>query len=397
MRNIHTLLIAQAMLLLCPISTASAAPYIPQDESQILERLPYRAENAEIRGIKSLQQNLAKNQANADLSAELAERYYQQALRQGDPRYIGYAESVLLPWKKQNNPPAKIRLVRAEIAQFLHDFPSAKTDLDAILQAEPDHLGARAVRAILLLVQAEFKSAREDCRQLALRSPSLIAKACELTVRAINGEALVAYEALRTALQQSPQAPSNERRWVITRLAEIAQRLELNGEAEQHFQRAIALDSNDQYLLASYADFLLDQGQAQKAAQLLRGKERNDVLLFRWALAEKILRSSLADELKQQISERITAARQRGDKLHLADEASYELHFRHNAPAALKLAQENWASLQREPSDVRLLLETAMAAGDATAAAPAIHWMQETRHEDPRLRQLMARLQGKTP
>ena len=44
---------------------------------------------------------------------------------------------------------------------------------------------------------------------------------------------------------------------------------------------------------------------------------------------------------------------------------------------ALDLARRNF-TVQREPADARVLLETALAADDAAAAQPALAWMRET-------------------
>jgi Tfp pilus assembly protein PilF len=374
--------------------SAFATPYIPQDEKQVLERLPDKSSSTASRQLKQLRQRLAADPTNAALAAELADSYYRIAQRQGDPRYIGYAQSVLAPWHGKADAPDEILLARALVTQFLHDFGAAKQDLDIVLTRHPGHPAALSIRAILQLVQADFAGALTDCQALARANASLVALACEPTVRAVTGEARTAYEELQAALHRHRQAPVNERLWVLTRLAEIAQRMGEAGRAEKHFREALTLGVGDQYLLAVFAEFLLDQKRPQEAIALLHGETRNDVLLFRLALAEKLAGAAQAGEHEKLIAARIGAARMRGDKLHLSDEAQFELHFRADPQAALRLAQENWASRQREPSDVRLLLETALAAGDAGAAAPALAWIRETRHEDPLLLQLAARLQG---
>lgn len=374
--------------------SAFAAPHIPKDEKQVLEGLPDKSSSTASRQLKQLRQRLAADPVNARLASELADSYYRIAQRQGDPRYIGYAQSVLAPWQGKADAPDEILVARALVTQFLHDFGAARQDLDTVLTRHPDDPAALSIRAILQLVQADFGGALADCRALARANASLVAAACEPTVRAITGDARTAYEDLLAALQRHRDAPVNERLWVLIRLAEIAQRTGDAGRAEKHFRDALALGVGDQYLLAVYAEFLLDQKRPQEAIALLRGETRNDVLLFRLALAEKLAGAAQAGEHEKLLAARIAAARMRGDKLHLSDEAQFELHFRDDPQAALRLAQENWASRQREPSDVRLLLETALAAGNAAAAAPALAWMRETRHEDPLLLQLAARLEG---
>lgn len=380
-------------LFACPLP-ALAAPRIPQDERQVLERLPEQRSSAASRQLKQLRQRLAADPANARLASELAEGYYRTAQRQGDPRYIGYAQSVLAPWQGKTDAPDEILLARALVTQFLHDFRAARQDLDTVLARHPGDPGALSIRAILQLVQADFAGALADCQSLARVNASLVAAACEPAVRAVTGEARAAYDILLAAMHSHRHAPVNERLWVLIRLAEIAQRMSDSARAEKHFREALGLGIEDQYLLAVYAEFLLDQNRPLEAIDLLRGQERNDVLLFRLALAERLAGAPLAAEHEKLLAARIEAARMRGDKLHLSDEAQFELHFRHNPQAALRLALENWESRQREPSDVRLLMEAALAAANAPAAAPALAWMRQTRHEDPLLLQLAARLQG---
>jgi len=61
-----------------------------------------------------------------------------------------------------------------------------------------------------------------------------------------------------------------------------------------------------------------------------------------------------------------------------------------NAPAtALKLAQENW-QVQKEPADVRILLEAALAAHDTAAVDLVRDWLRNSRLEDVQLQSMTA-------
>ena len=64
-----------------------------------------------------------------------------------------------------------------------------------------------------------------------------------------------------------------------------------------------------------------------------------------------------------------------------------------DAARALALAQANFEE-QREPADARLLLEAALAARRADAAAPALAWLRASGIESPRLRALAASLEA---
>ena len=373
-------------------TAASGAPFRPTSDDQMLERLPTRLVSAEQQTLRKLRAELNIRPRDAAVAADLAERYSRQAQRSGDPRYIGYAQSVLLPWPAGSDAPSPIRTVRALIAQFLHDFDSALQDLDAVITANPADIGARAYRAIIYLVKADYAPARADCLALESRIKGLVAGACVPTVDAVTGQAERSLAVLEGLLDTYPAAPINERLWVLNRLAEINQRLGRWPAADTHYQRALALGLADQYLLATYAEFLLDQQRPKEVIDLLKNQTANDVLLLRLAMAEKRHGSPLAVEHQAMLADRYEASRRRGDKLHLADEAMFALHFSGDPAAALRYARENWDLMQREPSDARVLLEAALAAQSPAGGAPAVDWLRGSGNQDVIIRRLAGEL-----
>jgi hypothetical protein len=77
----------------------------------------------------------------------------------------------------------------------------------------------------------------------------------------------------------------------------------------------------------------------------------------------------------------------RGDTTHRAEEARFQLRLLKNPALAVQLAAANY-QVQKEPRDLRVLLESALAARDTAAAQPARDWLQSTGFEDARLRAL---------
>ena len=150
---------------------------------------------------------------------------------------------------------------------------------------------------------------------------------------------------------------------------------------------------HDQFLLAAYADFLLDRGRPGEVAALLKDWTRSDALLLRLALAEKALNAPGLSEHIQALQARFDAAALRGGALHQQEEARFHLYLLGQPSRALALARANWA-LQREPRDARILLEAALAANDPAAALPALDWLSRSNYEDPHLRRLAARLES---
>ena len=152
----------------------------------------------------------------------------------------------------------------------------------------------------------------------------------------------------------------------------------------------------DHYLLGAYADFLLDQGRAQDVVALLQRETRSDGLLLRLTLAEQALHAPASQDHTAELAARFTASRERGTPVHLREEARFTLALLQDSRAALLLAQNNW-KIQKEPSDARLLLECAWAAGNRHAAKPVLEWLDTNHVEGDKLRHLAARFREERP
>ena len=367
------------------ISPATAEPFLPTDDSHVLERASVSRRNPDDALLITLRTRLAQQPADATTAAALARIYLQRARSQSDPRYLGYTQAVLAPWAGATQPPLEIQLLRATAAQSLHDFAASLRDLDIILQRHPQHAQARLTRATVYQARGELSSARADCEQLLRMTRALIAETCTATVDSLNGHAARAYarvSTLRTQLADHdlPLAP-----WLDGLLAEFAQRSGDDIAAEQHYRKALAATPDDAYLLAAFADFLLDHQRADEVVTLLQDNTRADGLLLRFALAKQQLRAPDSASLVNTLTARFAEARARGTALHLREEAMFTLKLQNNAVHALTLAQANWQD-QREPADARILLEAALAAHQPQGAAAALQWIEQTGIEDPVLR-----------
>ena len=127
------------------------------------------------------------------------------------------------------------------------------------------------------------------------------------------GKLRESYEQLRAVLNRQHHVQQGMRIWVLTSLAEMAARAGMAEDAHSHFREALALDASDNYLLGSYADFLLDHGDFQEVIALLQDKTRSDPLLLRYALALKARRSKELQTQVDQLRDRFEASRLRGD------------------------------------------------------------------------------------
>ncbi len=384
-------------LLCCLICTlpahALAAPYRPASDDQVLATVPARASDPAARELAALRQAWRANPQDLDTAVRLARRSFEQVAAEGDPRYVGHAQAALQPWWSLAAPPVAVRVLRAQLLQFNHQFEAALADLDAAVLEQPDNGEAWAWRTAILMVVADYPRARQSCERMAVLAPPLIAAACVAQVDAVSGHASRAAAALRAALAAQPQADASERLWALTRLAETEERLGAYPPAEAAFRAALALGEPDVYLLAAYADFLIDRDRAAEVLPLLADSARADVLLLRLALAARAAGDPRAERWRAEMAARFDAARARGDTSHRKEESRFVRVLVGDAARALLLAQQNFAE-QKEPADARILLEAALDARQRAAAQPVLDWMAASGIESVALRALAKRIEA---
>ena len=387
--------VVATVLALCTPRLAGAAPFVPADDGQVLERLSIAPLDPSARQLQALRRQFADQPGNAALATRVAWRCIEQGRRLSDPRYYGYAQAALAPWWDSVDPPVPVLILRATIRQHGHDFESALTDLSRALQADPQNGQAWLTQALILQVRGEYADAKRSCIEVLQVADPLVALTCVSGVGSLSGEAAQSYDNLRRALQQANVPSTSVHLWILTVLAETAARMDQPQVAEGHFKQGLALGLalgvRDEYLLGAYADFLLDHDQPQAVLPLLTNETRADALLLRLAIAEQRVGSSAADGYLEELRARFAASRLRGEAVHRREEARFTLQCLKQPHRALDLARENW-TVQREPWDARVLLESAIAAEEPAAAQPVLDFLTETALEDVQLTRLRERL-----
>ncbi len=373
--------------------SVAATAYVPADDAAVLERLPEKGDPA-LRDLKRMRAVLAATPRNLDVAATVARHAIDASRATGDPRFLGQAQAALAPWWSLAEAPPIVVLLRATIRQSEHDFDGALADLDALLRANPRAAQARLTRATVLTVVGRYAEARADCRQLAAAAVPLVVAGCQAPAASLSGEAERAYADLLQALERSG-TDAGVVEWALTLAAEIAQRRGDAVAAERHYRAALALDPADAYLKGAYADFLLENGRPREVQALVSDDVKNDALLLRLVLAEQQMpdRRDTFVAHKSEMAERFDAARRRGDSLHRREEARFRLRVEGDAQGALVLARDNW-KVQREPADLRILVDAAKAANDAPTLRLATEWIGKTRLEDKSLTATLAALAG---
>ena len=380
-----------ALALAISAVSVHAVPRTPTQDTEVIERLPFRAGDTTARELADLRAAVAKAPADPDPAVALALRYFDLAAERGDPRFVGYAEALVGRFATQMNAP--LLVVRGMVRQYRHDFDDALADFAAALALDADLASAHAWRGAISLVQANYAAAAKECDALQRLQRTVLQAGCAGLTQAYTGNLDAAFKTLKQALATTKDKDYSL--WLHTRLGEVAAWQGQAAVAEQHYRQALALGIDDGYLLAAWSDFLLDQGRADQVIALLGKWEPVDGLLLRLALAETMLKLPAAKAHTQTLDDRFAAARLRGDTTHQAEEARFHLVLRKDAKEALRLAAENF-QVQKEPRDARIVLEAALAASDPAGAKEATAWLKSSGFEGTILRGLAQELQAST-
>jgi Tfp pilus assembly protein PilF len=359
------------------LAPAIAAPFRPAGDAIVLERVsPVAAALREFRATAGAIVKLADALNSARHYVELGQRY-------ADPRAYGYAQAALGSWWTAAPAPAPLLVMRARILQFRHDFDGALSQLEAALERDQFDPDAWLLFANIEEVRGNVRAARAACLKLIPLADPLVGATCAASAAALGGRAAQGELLLAGALAQPTGASVAEKAWAWTMLAEMRARLGRAGPAEAAFRQALLLQADNVYSRAAYADFLLDENRAGDVRVLLGiDPSQADATLLRAAIAARRGGDPDARELADALARRFTEARTRGDTTHLREQARFALEIGNDAHQALELAQRNFA-VQREFADVRVLIESAAAAGEPQAAQPALDWLRATGNDSP--------------
>src|SRR5215472_9201361 len=194
-------------------ATASAAPFVPQSDGQILERLPFAPSDPIQRRLRALNGQLTRAPNDLPLAVVVGHGYSELGRVTGDPRYAGYAQAALAPWWSLERAPQEVLVLRAALRQRMHKFDLALADLATVLNINPRNVEARLMRATLKQVQGAYDEAREECRALQDLTATLVWAACLANVNGATGRLRDSYQQLRAACSRYPIAEPKPRSW----------------------------------------------------------------------------------------------------------------------------------------------------------------------------------------
>ena len=361
-----------ALCLVFWAGTAMAA--FPQDltpglDAEVVERLPERVSAAP---------------ATPQAAATTAQRWITLSRETADPRYLGRAQAALARWWGQADAPADLLVLQATVEQGRHEFSAARATLERALQTNPAQVQGWLTLATLERVAARYEAAEAACRNVARYGAALYATACLLETRSLQGQ----HDAARngfTALRQQVAGNAAQRAWIGSLLAESEERAGRDDAADAAYRRSLA-DVPDGYTALAYADQLLRRNRASAALDVLRHQPDSDSVLLRRAQALRLMGDAAWQPLVRDLEARFAANAARGEGLdaHARERALLALWLQGQPAAAWKAARTN-LSLQKEPLDWWLALQTSEQSGDAAAHQAVRQALQQAGLQDVRL------------
>ncbi|WP_458070177.1 tetratricopeptide repeat protein [Rhodanobacter sp. BL-MT-08] len=368
-------------------------PYVPASASVVLQLVPPTTD-PRVRQFDQLRSDFNAHAQDATKAVALAQAYIDYGRSTGDARYLGRAMAVITPFMARTPPPIPIMLVHATIQQSRHFFQASRDELLQILKRDPENVQALLTLSTVAMVQGDHDLANRLCVQMTNAAGNFMGMICTASLRGLSGKNAQAYALLSYVQDPGPKAPPAIKAWIQGLMADTAARMGKPDLADIHFKNALKLTPGDNFLLADYGEFLIDQGRAKEAVDLVSGDTQSDTSFLVLVTAEKALEAPKAKADMAEMDARFRSMDQRGDHVFLREEASYMLHVEHDPMMALDLAKQNWRE-QRAPKDVRVYLEAALAANDPSAAKPALDFIAKTNLSDVAIDPLVKQLQAK--
>lgn len=361
--------------------SVSSAPYIPADYDVVL--FEQRTTNDQTPTHWSqLRQALRDDPRDIPAATMLVKAYLQQSSASADARYVSYAQGVLGSWWNDANPTPAIRVARAAVKQALHQFADALDDLTSALDAAPANAQARLMRANIYQVTGEYRKAAKDCSALFRRVSMHIAYAC------FAGSAFSAKEVKQSLVLldkiERLDGPTSvdERIWFTQIRADLARRQGDLISALRYVEQLPSSAINYPAIRIMRADLLLDLDRNNEVIKQYSDVKNDFALLLRVAIAQKRTNDAAQAHAREMLSAFFLAAQTRGDRRHLREEGMFALYVERNAKKALTLAVANW-SVQREPTDQKLLLDASNAAKQPQAASEVLALLQSGLYDVP--------------
>ena len=365
------------LLLVAPNMALAAVTVQPVHDDEVIEILPVITRtrpSALVAERKAPDAATTAIAVRADIS---------QARQTGDTRYWGRAQSALAPWWDRADAPVDMAILQATVQQGRHEFEASRKVLTTALTRSPNHAQGWLNLAALERLAGNYAQALAACARVASAGQALYAQACQLETQSLQGQHQAATQGLQELANQARD--NGQRSWLWSLLAESQERWGRDAQAAQAFQKSLSFES-DLYTAIAYSDLLLRTGKLAQALTVLFPLPETDAVLLRQATAWRRLGDARWNAALVTLKERSAELKRRGDDpmLHGRELALVALWLEDDPASALVVARSN-LTLQREPIDWWVALQSAKQAKDATATAELTSALRQSGLQDARL------------
>lgn len=388
-------------LIACAILTplGLAQPYTPDSNHRVVDTLP--AAIVELAADIRTQQASNTNDNSAAAILQQAMASYQVAISSGEARAYGRTLAVLQRWPQGTEQPAMYHILLAAVLQHNHEFHAALTQLQHITADGADNNRPAYIQALMIesqvgLVTGDYALVGRSCEKLRTSARRPVFLNCQTQLDGVTGNARQALTLLSETFRTGTDLNIVDYSELLTTAAVLAHRLGEADLAEDYYRNAMRISPANNFLIVSYSNLLLEQDRYDELITLLpvdsdssSSNAERSILLARALLA----RGSAADQQRAtriiaRLEQQFELAFMRNEAIPHKEYAQYALELADLPDAALSSAKENW-TLQKEPSDIRLLAKAAAATGDLDALAQVHQWINATGTEDTELQTIL--------
>ena len=377
-----------------------AQPYTPDSLNTVIDTLPP--------AIVEMAADIRRQQSSPDTGSDdptqilsQAMAAYQLAVSSGDARAYGRTLSILQRWPEGTPQPAMYRILLAAVLQHNHDFDEALQQLQPLTSAEPRTIVASAYTQALMiasqigLVTGDYALVERSCEALrsATRRPVYIN--CRAQLDGVTGNAGEALALVNDTLGSGTHLNALDYQELSTTAAVLAHRLGDTARAENYYRNALRLAPDQGYLRVNFANLLLEQSRHDELIEWLSPDNEETLnpelsILLARGLQARATATDLerAAQIAARLSRDFEVAFMRNEAIPHKEYAQYALHLANQPGDALEAARDNW-SVQKEPSDTRLLAQAAAASNASQTLVEIRQWITRTGTEDTRLQEIL--------
>ena len=378
---------------LSPVLCVAGEPYVPDDDSAVLEVLPDFLVGGRDKFVE-IQDRLRENPDDELLARRAARLMVTAGEEYSDPRFFGLARTVIDPWWTRESVPVQILLLRAKLKEKNQLYDEAITDLIQVSSQDPTNSQALIDLARLYSLQGQYGDARVAAKQLKEIAGDVAYQVCVIPIDVRTGHSKTALEEIERISPDFETRFAVALTWLRRWQAELAKITGNSDQADKFYRQGIDEDPTSVVIKLAYADFLIQRGDCESVIDMFPDQLKEIRVLLRVAIAaRKTGHVELANQYTEKLTAHFDAMRQRGDGRDQGIAARYYLDLLDKPKLALEEALANWEK-RKGLDDSQLVLRAALAAGQPWDAREVKRFLRTARTEDVISQRLISELES---